>query len=80
MKYKRFPKALKLTIRITQSDMDDLLKVIDILQMDLPDLVRMYVRKNNYYYLNTLKNKAETIEKIEKQMRDYGYENQDTEK
>ena len=47
------------TIRLDNSDLYKLEKVMIYLQMNFADLVRMYIRKNNNYYLGLMLNKHE---------------------
>ena len=47
------------TIRLDNSDLYKLEKVMIYLQMNFADLVRMYIRKNNNYYLVLMLNKHE---------------------
>jgi hypothetical protein len=69
------------TIRLDNSDLYKLEKVMIYLQMNFADLLRMYIRKNNNYYLGLMLNKHEmnvnkdfeNREPVEEQS---GYENQ----
>jgi hypothetical protein len=74
----RFKKDQVITIRLTMKDIRLLYHVSQFLEMDRSDLIRMFIRKNNNYYLGLMKQgKEKDIEVNLDSFNKFGYEPQD---
>jgi hypothetical protein len=74
----RFKKDQVITIRLTMKDIRLLYHVSQYLEMDRSDLIRMFIRKNNNYYISLMKQGKEgNIEVNTDNYNKFGYDNQD---
>jgi len=60
----RVKKDQVITIRLTMKDIRLLHYIAQNLEMDRSDLVRMYIRKNNNYYVGLMKTKSDPAYEI----------------
>jgi len=74
----RFKKDQTITIRLTLKDIRLMFYVSRYLEMDRSDLIRMYIRKNNNYYLGLMKEGKEANYEVNKDnFNKFGYEPQE---
>jgi hypothetical protein len=74
----RFKKDQVITIRLTMKDIRLLYHVSQFLEMDRSDLIRMFIRKNNNYYLGLMKQgKEKDVDVNLDNFNKFGYEPQE---